>query len=451
MRQEPSEPADTRSFIEKAREAFSETDADLIIEACAFSQERIGSRDSRPFTAAELLLEEGGDAITIVAALLAPLMWENLADPDEIGKRFGRRVSRILETIQSPFLLRTDTDRHRRKDIRALLNMLGGSSLKAILLITFRLAELEHSTPPYEAAVRLKARETLDLYVPIADRLSLGRLRRRMEDTCFRILDPEGYEALRKEVAPIQAEDDKCLEILLQGVGHLLENSGIQGRLQGRTKSLYAIRRKMVTKGKTLEEIMDRVGIRIIVASVPECYAVLGLLHTHFTPIPGTFDDYIGLPKDNGYQSLHTCVYPVREISHKPIEFQVRTELMHMEAEHGSAAHWRYKEDNGWEGDAFPQKQWIKGLIHQHERTESTDDFIDLLHRQVFTDDLVVFGNGGQILHLPENATVADYLRRNNMSLSDGAVIKVNGKPVDRDHVLVDGDSIAISFAVQRK
>jgi GTP pyrophosphokinase len=201
----------------------------------------------------------------------------------------------------------------------------------------------------------------------------------------------------------------------------------------------------MVRTGKSLNEIIDRLGVRIIVASVPECYTVLGFLHTHFKPIPGTFDDYIGLPKDNGYQSLHTCVYPVREVSHKPIEFQVRTKLMHMEAEQGSASHWMYKIQNERAlKKGVSQKEWVKGLLHRHERAVSDDAFLEMLHRQVYSDQLVVFGNGGRIMHLPENATVQDYLESSIIRFGQDTVVRVNGKAAGIDFRLQDGDSIEI-------
>ena len=189
---------------------------------------------------------------------------------------------------------------------------------------------------------------------------------------------------------------------------------------------------------------MDRIGMRVIVKSVPECYAVLGLLHSHFKPIPGTFNDYIGLPKDNGYQSLHTCVYPVREISHKPIEIQIRTELMHMEAEHGAAAHWRYKGEAEVKKHDYQRLQWIEGLAHQHEMAVSTEAFVDLLYQQVFSDHMVIFGNSGRIVRLTDKATVRDYLNITNIHLAKGDRVKVNGTVADIDQPLKDGDSVEV-------
>ena len=241
----------------------------------------------------------------------------------------------------------------------------------------------------------------------------------------------------------MQAEDDSCLRLLMKGVRRLLSKAGLQAELKARIKSLYGIRRKMIRTGKSLNEIIDRLGMRIIVASVPECYTVLGLLHTHFKPIHGTFDDYIGLPKENGYQSLHTCVYPVREISHKPIEFQVRTRLMHMEAEHGSAAHWMYKNECARK-KGFSQKDRMKGLLLRHERAVSQDAFLEMLHRQTYSDQLVVFGNGGRMIRLPENATVLDYLESSIIRFGQDTVVRVNGKAAGIDSRLQDGDSIEI-------
>ncbi len=431
-------------FLEKIDQAFAGADADLLKKACAFSNDRDDGSGPESLRAAELLLAHDADAVTVATALLAPLLWRGFTDRDEIRASFGQGVAAAIEDLNVTFTAHDDTRRYDRRDVHALLASMGAVPRKALLLIVFRLLALEDAGPSPGNDTRRAAREVLDLYVPIADRLGLGDLRRRLEDASFRVLDMKEYEHLKKQVEPIQAEDDRCLQLLLIGVRRLLDNNGIKGRVQGRTKSLYGIRCKMIRTGGSLEEIMDRIGLRVIVASVPECYAVLGLLHSHFTPVPGTFDDYIGLPKENGYQSLHTCVYPVREISHKPIEFQVRTELMHKEAEHGSAAHWRYKDDAGSAGRNHDRVQWIRGLVHQHKRAESAEEFIERLHRQVFQGTLVVFGKRGRITRLAKKATVRDYLSMTNMRVTGGMVVKVNGKVVSVDLRLRDGDSVEV-------
>ncbi|MDD5205727.1 MAG: hypothetical protein PHS17_09910 [Desulfobacterales bacterium] len=431
-------------FVEKTKQKFRAADADLVAKAYAFSKERVCGEGSAPIRAADLLLKQDADAITVACALLAPILWQGLANVGEIEKQFGRTIAAALEDLDPSPVQRPDNRPHCWRDIGSLLDSMGTVPRKTLLLIAFRLLALEEAKDSAHADACLMARETLDFYVPIADRLSLGELRRQLEDASFHILDPVGYEALRHKVIPIQAEDDKCLSILLSVVGRVLKSNSLEGRVQGRTKSLHSVRRKMIRTGKTLEQIMDRVGMRVIVRSVPDCYAVLGLLHSHFKPIPGTFDDYIGLPKDNGYQSLHTCVYPVREVSRKPIEFQIRTELMHAEAEHGTAAHWRYKSDAEVTERDRQRAQWMMGLARQYEEADSTEAFIDLLYRQVFRDHLVVFGNGGRIVRLFERATVRDYLSIINIRVPREAAVRVNGKTADMNQLLRDGDSIEV-------
>ncbi|OPY59992.1 MAG: Bifunctional (p)ppGpp synthase/hydrolase RelA [Syntrophorhabdaceae bacterium PtaU1.Bin034] len=431
-------------FVERIERAFEAPDANLLRKIHAFSRGRAPEHDSTPFQAADLLLDQNADAVTIAGALLAPLFRQNLVEAEEVERHFGPVISETLEELHLPDASHIDGRGDRREDIQRVLAAMDRASRNAVLLIAFRLLTLENEIDCRNEHGRRMAKETIDFYVPVADRLSLGDLRRRLEDASFRLLDPSGYEQLRRETAPVQADDDRCFDILFAGVQRLLKKNGLEGRLQGRTKSLYGIRRKMMRTGKTFGEIMDRIGMRVIVASVPECYTVLGILHSHFRPIPGTFDDYIGLPKDNGYQSLHTCVYPVQEISHKPIEFQIRTELMHAEAEHGAAAHWRYKGEAEQDEQDRSRSIWIKGLARRHEESASTEAFFKLLHRQVFNDHLVVFGNAGRIVRLVENATVQDYLDVANVHVPQGAAVRVNGKIVRKDYRLHDGDSVEI-------
>lgn len=413
------------------------------MRAYALAQVKGAAAGSTPFRVAELILDHGADAATIAAAMLAEHLWDGRVKLEEIRKDIGTEVAAILDGTRFPSRGRIDNEPARQARIRALLGALAKTPRKAFLLIAFRFIELDEARQTHSADLRSLAQETMDLFVPIANRLSLSGLRRRLEDLCFQIMEPSEYEALKRRVAPKQAEDDRCLKILTKGVRNLLAKNGLQAEIHTRIKSLCGLRRKMIRTGQRLEEIMDRVGMRIIVASVPECYSVLGLLHTHFKPIPGTFDDYIGLPKANGYQSLHTCVYPVREISHKPIEFQVRTQLMHIEAEHGSAAHWLYKTPAvSRRNDS--QKRWIKGLLHQHRRAVNTEAFIEALHRQVYAEHLVVFGKGGRIVRLPDKATVLDYLDKFNIRLGPSTVVRVNGKIAVTDRCLQDGDSIEV-------
>lgn len=432
-------------FVEKVRQIFTESDAELVIKTHTFLQERVHTRGTISYQAAILLLNQGADAITIGAAMLAPVLCQNAVTLELVQKNIGEEIARALENLNPSIAFYSNEWQDWQSGIHDLLASMGASPRNAILLIAFRLLALEEAMNSHGTSTSKMAQETLDIYVPIANRLSLGELRRRLEDCCFRILDHRGYEHLKKEVAPIHHEDKKCLQILMAGVERLLKKKGIAGHIHGRTKSLYGIWNKMIRTGKRLEDILDRIGVRIIVNSVPECYTVLGTLHTHFKPVPGTFDDYIGHPKKNGYQSIHTCVYPVREISHKPIEFQVRTHLMHMEAEYGSAAHWRYKKSG--DSDAKDQNQtWMESLLIQHEQSGSARAFIELLHEQAFADQVVVFGNGGRIIRLAENSTVKDFLAVSHIQVPKNAVVRVNGRLSTLDSLLHDGDSVEITM-----
>ena len=436
--------ANSRLFLEKVRNAFGPEEAELVRRAHDFATEKLQGQRHPLYNVAGLLLDQKADAVTLAAALLAPTIWHAGIPLPEIKEAFGETVASTLAEFGSPAALRTDTEPHRRKDIHVLLASFTGNPRKVVLRLAFRLMELEHVSEPTKESGRNLARETLDLYVPLADRLGLSMLRKQLEEKSFRIFYPDTYRDLKQQVAPIQSEDDRCLKILMDGVKRLLEKNGIEGEVQGRTKSLYGIYSKMTRYGASLQDIMDRIGLRIIVSSVPECYSVLGLLHSHFRPIPGTFDDYIGLPKENGYQSLHTCVYPVRDISHKPIEFQIRTVLMHMEAEYGVAAHWRYKSAEAAAANNHKQSRWIESLVDQHRNAPDSDGFMELLYRQVYHDRLVIFGNGGQILRLPENATVQDFVERANPEVSPPFVIRVNGEIAHMGRVLRDGDTVEI-------
>lgn len=441
MKRDTLEQARDSLFIDKIQSTFKAADADLLIQAYTFSQEKSCGDNLTGYRAANLLFEQSADAITIASALLAPLIWQDLIDAAFVRERYGPDVAIAVEDLHGAFSPPLDA---QPVDVNALLASMTGVPRKAILYITFRLLGLECNTDVSDPTVQKMAQETIDFLVPIADRLSLGNLRHCLEDACFRILDPNGYGELQDLVKPIQLEDEKCLGILLTGVKQLLVNNGVRGKVEGRTKSLYGIHSKMARTGKSLDEIMDRIGIRVIVTSVPECYTVLGIVHSHFKPIPGTFDDYIGLPKNNGYQSLHTCIYPVREISHKPIEFQIRTELMHRDAEHGTAAHWRYKSKADTATCNQQQMQWMEGLIRQHQEANSIEAFVERLHRQVFRDRLIVFGNGGRIVRLAENSTVRDYLKIINAPAPQDMKVKVNGRVETIEYTLRDGDSIEV-------
>jgi len=364
----------------------------LVLKARDYTAERLSAQHfSEQIRAADILLGQSVDATVVTAAFLVPLRRQGCMSTDDVQHLFGAEVASLVERVLSDSILRTDTEEHRREDLQRFLGSMSTDIRVIILRLGLRLAELEGYAGSNGPEHHPIAQETLDLYVPLAGRMGMGALRTQLEDICFRLLEPVVYGELERNLTPIRAEDDVCLELLKAGVRDMLKEHGVEAQISGRRKGLYSLYRKMQRLQRPLEEVMDRIGLRIIVSSVEECYAVLGLLHNRFRPVAGTFDDYINLPKENGYQSLHTCVYPVPDISHKPVEFQIRTEGMNRQAEFGIAAHWLYKSQDEAALDSEQQLQWLRSLLPQHTRASSHAEFIEGLHRQVFDDRLVVF------------------------------------------------------------
>jgi GTP pyrophosphokinase len=429
-----------RSFLQEVKSSYQRNHLDLIHRVLEFVSQKLGPELPCGLGPARILLHQHAEPSVVSAGLLTPVLRRGAASHKELRDRFGEGVVQLVEGLHH--LASSD---ERPPETRALRNALVEDLRVLVLLLAFRLHELLRTMEWDCPRARQMARETLDIYAPLADLMGMASLRRQLEDLSFRILEPEAHASLWRAVKPILKEDQACLQILVEGLQGLLRQSGIEGSIHGRIKSLYSIHRKMQRKGTSLEEILDRIGLRVLVPTVADCYSVLGVLHTHFRPIPGTFDDYIGLPKVNGYQSLHTCVYPVRQVSRKPVEFQIRTHWMHLHAEYGYAAHWRYKEVHGRTGEEG--EGWLSRLSHlgtEDGEEEGPDRFVQRLRRELMQPRIVIFGGDGSICRLPQGATVRDFLERQGVSPDQVSVVIVNGIPRPMDHPLSDGDAVEL-------
>jgi len=436
-----------KDTLERIRQAFPKESADVVVKAYDYVVCRLGKQTNECLRTVQLLLSQQTDHVVVASALLGSLYSHSWPlKPEELQQVFGNTIANLVESLQRTEVMRTDTEAHRQEDMKALLVSLRGNIRSVIVRIGLRLAELEHLVKTGCRNSCQIARETLDVYVPLARRMGMGSLREKLEDFSFRLLEPGIYKELAEKVEPIRAEDQVCLEILVVAVRKVLDRNGFEGTVSGRTKSLYSLYMKMRRLDASLEKIMDKIGIRIIVSSVTECYQVLGLLHTHCSPIPGTFDDYIGFPKDNGYQSLHTCVYPVRDVSHKPVEFQIRTEAMHMEAEFGVAAHWRYKSQEEAYTEGERQLQWLRSLKIHRDDVASHTDFLERLRKEVFDDNVVVFSGRGRQVRLPAGAAVRDFVHRTSQTSLHELFVRINGELCPMDHRLRDGDTVEIGL-----
>ncbi len=438
-------------FLDGIRREFDEDSAAVLERAFLFAEGLAPKEQAALARMARGLLDHGVDAEALSSAVLAPLLWEHVVTEDQVQASFGKAVSDLTTALPRPAQLRTDTEDNRRRDLQQLLESLSSDVRAAVLAAVHRLQALDRVVegnraegPPPEFDARAYAVEALDIYVPLCGRLGLGALRQQLEDRAFQILDPPGYDALAREVAPLREEDETAMRLLRRAVSRHLEHHEIPARVHGRVKGLYSLHRKMRLTGRSLPEVMDKIGLRIIVSSVPECYAALGILHTHYRPVPGSFKDYIGLPKENGYRSLHTCVYPIQGLSEKPVEIQIRTEAMHLEAEFGVAAHWRYKSEREAAEAGARQIAWLRSLPRQHRESRTHEDFVERLRRQVFEDQVVVFGPGGGRYQLAEGETVADFLLRFDVDADARPRVEVNGKHQELDYVLRDGDTIEL-------
>jgi guanosine-3',5'-bis(diphosphate) 3'-pyrophosphohydrolase len=380
---EPQEDNLHKEFQGLVRQRFSEEEGALILEALDLYSEHIDEKIASDLSAAHLLLKQYADHCIIISALLVPLKQKGIIEITEIKKRFGETIASLVEKAYTNEVMRTDTESHRREDLGALLNLMAKDIRVVILLIGIRLDRLNYLALKRQDDLHDIARETLDIYVPIAGKMGMGSMRAALEDVCFRILKPELYDYMNRKLKPILAEDAVFLKLTKRIICSLLENNGIKGSVYGRTKGLYSLYQKMQRQRKSLQGIMDRIGIRIVVPSVKDCYTTLSLVHSRFYPIPRTFDDYIARPKNNGYRSLHTSVSPTSNVSNKPIEIQIRTMAMHGEAEYGIAAHWLYKDAMGSYSEEHKQAQWFKELLSRLENIPTHSDFIKELQRQV--------------------------------------------------------------------
>ncbi|KAA3647789.1 MAG: bifunctional (p)ppGpp synthetase/guanosine-3',5'-bis(diphosphate) 3'-pyrophosphohydrolase [Chloroflexi bacterium] len=289
------------------------------------------------------------------------------------------------------------------------------------------------------------ARQTLDIFAPLASRLGIWQLKWELEDLGFRYVDPETYKDVADNLAERRSEREKQLTTIIKQLGGLLKSNEIEAEITGRPKHIYSIYNKMRRKDVPFEMVRDVRAIRILVKDIPACYSVLGLIHTHWRPIPGEFDDYIAAPKDNFYQSLHTAVL---FDDGKTLEVQIRTQEMHQNAEYGIAAHWRYKEGGPRDEDYERRVVWLRQLMEWMQEVEDASEFVDSMKTDVFSDRVYAFTPRGDIIDLPMGATSIDFAYHVHTDVGHrcrGA--KVNGKLVSLDTVLKTGDQVEILTA----
>src|ERR1035441_9431950 len=401
---------------------------------------------------AEIVRTLDADDEVVVAAMLQPLLEENFLDADAAAKRFGAEATRLARALSQlgHFGLPPDWTPERGLEsaqAEALRKMLV-AVIGDVRLVVVRLAEQlqkMRSSNSSESWIRRKlAIETREVYAPLANRLGVWQVKWELEDLAFRYLQPTEYKHVAAALKVRRSERERYIDELKSQLQGELRAAGIEAKIDGRPKHIYSIWRKMQAKGLAFEQLMDIRAARVLVNTVAECYAALGIVHSLWQFIPGEFDDYIATPKDNLYRSIHTAVIGPGA---QPVEIQIRTHEMHANAERGVAAHWRYKE--GGRGDqAYERKINQLRVLLAPDGGDSTHDFLDRMRVDLFQDRVYVLSPKGEIVDVPVGGTPLDFAYQVHTDLGHrtrGA--KVNGRMVPLDYRLKNSDTVEIITA----
>lgn len=391
------------------------------------------------YEVASILCDLKMDANTIAAGLLHDVLEDTGTKPEELKKEFGDEIYNLVDGVTKIESFRfSSKDEEQAENWRKMIIAMA----KDIRVIIIKLADRLHNmrTLEYLPSEKQKeiASETLTLYAPIAHRLGIFHIKNELEDLAFRYLYPDEYNELKRKVDERFKEREEILERFKKEVEDVLNKAGIEYRITSRAKNLYSIFRKMQRQNKRFEEIEDTLGIRIITDTVFNCYAILGLIHSNFKPVPGSFTDYISMPKPNLYQSIHTTVVTGRgEI----VEIQIRTEKMHSVAEYGIAAHWRYKHGEAFDGKLDEKLNWARQWIEWLNDAETPHEFMEMFKTELDIEEIFVFTPKGDVKSLPKGSTPIDFAYRIHTEIGNHcAGAKVNGKIVPLDYQLKSGD-----------
>jgi len=403
-----------------------------------------------PVEVTRILVDLRLDTQTLAAGLLHDVCEDTRTPVEEVQVLFGDDIAIIVDGVTKISSMQLLSREERQVDSFRKMLLAIAKDVR-VLLVKFadrlhNLRTLEYLPP--EKQVRI-ARQTLDVYAPLAHRFGMARIRRELEDLAFKYTEPEAYESLKSIVEKKQEESRSAIGIFCADVkAGLLREREISAEVTGRLKHLYSIHQKMVTQGKSLEEIYDLLAIRLIVDTPDQCYGALAYLHQHYRPLDGRFKDYIGSPKSNGYQSLHTTIVDRQGMI---IEVQVRTKKMHQVAEEGIARHWLYKEGRGT-NDIDAQTRWVRQFLEWAKDVSDPREFMEQLKIDLFPDEIFVLTPKGDVISLPKGATALDFAFAVHTEVGlRASVAHVNGRIVPLGHELQTADSVKIITSTTQK
>jgi guanosine-3',5'-bis(diphosphate) 3'-pyrophosphohydrolase len=448
------------TLLESVGKAASTANVELIERAAQLATEahKAELRQSgepyamHPIAVATILARMQLDAETIAAALLHDVIEDTPITLERIEAEFGERVARLVGGVTKLGRIPWTADdgeasgsretAHQAENLRKMFLAM----VDDIGVVLIKLADRLHNMRTIDALPPAKqtriAQQTLEIYAPLANRLGIWQFKSELEDLAFRVINPEAYHALTGEFEKRARDSAPFIEEVKAQLLDALRDAGIEAEITGRTKHIYSIYRKMLSKGRSIDEIYDVNGLRILVNDRQDCYGALGVVHARWHPLPGEFDDYIATPKDSMYQSLHTAV--VGPGGHA-IEIQIRSWEMHRTAEHGVAAHWRYKEGSRSDARIEAKVAWLRQLMEWRDQVADAEEFVESMKSDVFKEQIYVFTPAGDIIELPAEATPVDFAYRIHTEVGHQCVgAKVNDQLVPLDYRLQNGQVVRI-------
>ncbi len=408
-----------------------------------------------PLNVAMILADLELDKETIIAGILHDVVEDTAMTEEDLRKEFGEDVALLVDGVTKLERIPLSSDAKQSdeklemqaENLRKMLLAMA----KDIRVVMIKLADrlhnmrtLKYKTPESQKRI---AKETLEIYCPIAQRLGISKLKVELDDLSLKYLEPDVYYNLVEQIAMRKSTREQYIQSIVEEVSHHIDNAGIRAKVDGRVKHFFSIYKKMKNQNKTLDQIYDLFAVRIVVDTVKDCYAALGVIHEMYNPIPGRFKDYIAMPKVNMYQSLHTTLIGT---TGQPFEIQIRTEEMHKAAEYGIAAHWKYKDaSDGKKVEAQEEEKlvWLRQILEWQRDMSDNREFMNLLKNDLdlFSDDVYCFTPTGEVKNLPAGSTPIDFAYSIHSAVGNRMVgARVNGKLVTIDYVIKNGDRIEI-------